>query len=152
MFSHAIKQHGITFHFNADDMQYVICIYRWIVAPLTVCLEEILASLHDHFLQLTRAITEAIVVGTLHQIPSSSMSSITSQYPYFLISHQWGCETEPTSNFLNVSSSISVKSLSIIFEILPKFIPLLLYPLLKYWSTTLTPSDWTSSRSLQSTN
>ncbi|CAJ1055014.1 kinesin-like protein KIF13A, partial [Xyrichtys novacula] len=46
-------------------------------SELTICLEEIKAWMGHNFLQLNSSKTEAILVGTPHQIQSSTITSIT---------------------------------------------------------------------------
>ena len=75
-----LRKHGISFHCYADDTQLYIRIDPSSSAPLstlTTCLEEIEAWMKLNFLQLNCSKTEAILVGTPHQVQSSNITCIT---------------------------------------------------------------------------
>ena len=75
-----LRKHGISFHCYADDTQLYIRIDISSSAPLstlTTCLEEIEAWMKLNFLQLNCSKTEAILVGTPHQVRSSNITTIT---------------------------------------------------------------------------
>lgn len=77
-----ISKHGLSYHSYADDTQ----LYRQKISTsttplpayaLTILLEEIEAWMRHNFLQLNSSKTEAIRVGTPHQLRSSTIASIT---------------------------------------------------------------------------
>uniref|UniRef100_A0A671UFM6 Reverse transcriptase domain-containing protein n=1 Tax=Sparus aurata TaxID=8175 RepID=A0A671UFM6_SPAAU len=77
---------GVSFRCYADDTQLYIKMDSSPSATLlppsplsliTTCLEEIKAWMKHNFLQLNSSKTEVILVGTPHQIQSSSITSIT---------------------------------------------------------------------------
>ena len=75
-----VSRHGMSFHCYADDTQLYIK-----TAPnpsaamscLTSCLEEIKAWMSNNFLQLNSNKTEALLVGTPHQVQSCPISHLT---------------------------------------------------------------------------
>ena len=75
-----VSRHGMSFHCYADDTQLYIK-----TAPnpsaamscLTACLGEIKAWMRNNFLQLNSSKTEALLVGTPHQVQSSSITHLT---------------------------------------------------------------------------
>ena len=94
---HIISQHGISFHCYADDTQLYLKINPPPRKPattttrttpmdqptpspsstLTTCLEEIKAWMSLNFLQLNSSKTEAILIGTPHQVKTCPITSIT---------------------------------------------------------------------------
>jgi len=78
---HIIDRHGISFHCYADDTQLYIKTNlipsKATLASLSSCLEEIEAWMKANFLQLNSSKTEAILVGTPHQVQSSPITHIT---------------------------------------------------------------------------
>lgn len=85
-----INKHGVSFHCYADDTQlYVKATADEPLPPvplsspspslprLVKCLEEIKGWMEDNFLQLNSSKTEAIMIGTPHQIKSSPIVSIS---------------------------------------------------------------------------
>src|SRR4029434_10377590 len=77
---HVISRHGMSFHCYADDTQLYIKTAPSPMAAmscLTACLGEIKAWMSNNFLQLTSSKTEALLVGTPHQVQSSSLTHLT---------------------------------------------------------------------------
>uniref|UniRef100_A0AAQ5ZK56 Reverse transcriptase domain-containing protein n=1 Tax=Amphiprion ocellaris TaxID=80972 RepID=A0AAQ5ZK56_AMPOC len=77
---HIIGKHGMSFHCYADDTQlYLHTDPTSTSAPsaLIACLEETKAWLAENFLQLNASKTEAILIGTPHQLKSSPISAIS---------------------------------------------------------------------------
>ncbi len=77
---HVISRHGISFHCYADDTQLYLKTNSSAAlssSTMTTCLEEVEAWMSQNFLQLNSSKTEAILVGTPHQIQTSVISSIT---------------------------------------------------------------------------
>ena len=79
-----IRRFGISFHCYADDTQLYIRTDTHSppsatspLSTLTACLEEIKAWMRHNFLQLNGAKTEAILIGSPHQIRNSSITCIT---------------------------------------------------------------------------
>ncbi|KAK7898230.1 hypothetical protein WMY93_019083 [Mugilogobius chulae] len=76
-----ITKHGISFHSYADDTQLYIRMDNSSPTPtpisLALCLEEIKTWMTENFLQLNTSKTEAILIGTQHQIQSSEISVIS---------------------------------------------------------------------------
>ena len=77
-----ISRHGVSFHCYADDTQLYLRINPTSSAALpsptlTACLEEIQAWMKQHFLKLNSSKTKAIIVGTPHQVRSSTITTIT---------------------------------------------------------------------------
>ena len=81
-----ISRFGDSFYCYADDTQLYIkmdtCPSATLLQPsplstITTCLEEIKVWMKHNFLQLNSSKTEVILVGTPHQIQSSSITSIT---------------------------------------------------------------------------
>nr|XP_055058719.1 uncharacterized protein LOC129442564 [Misgurnus anguillicaudatus] len=77
-----ISRHGISYHCYADDTQLYFKTNSNSTATmpsstLNTCLEEIKAWMKQNFLQLNRSKTEAILIGTPHQVRSSLITSIT---------------------------------------------------------------------------
>ena len=77
-----IRKHGIAFHCYADDTQLYLRLKPTpaIAQPLVTlnsCLEEVDAWMKANFLQLNWAKTQAIQVGTVNQIKSLPITSIT---------------------------------------------------------------------------
>uniref|UniRef100_A0A672HD57 Reverse transcriptase domain-containing protein n=1 Tax=Salarias fasciatus TaxID=181472 RepID=A0A672HD57_SALFA len=78
---HIIGKHGVSFHCYADDTQLYL---RTGPSPtpvlpstLAACLEEAKAWLAENFLQLNASKTEAILIGTPHQVKSSQFDNIS---------------------------------------------------------------------------
>ena len=75
-----ISRHGMSFHCYADDTQLYIKTAPSPTAAmscLTACLGEIKAWMSNNFLQLNSSKTEALLVGTPHQVQSSSLTHLT---------------------------------------------------------------------------
>lgn len=74
-----ISRHGLSFHCYADDTQLYIKTApspSTALSRLTTCIEEIKAWMSNNFLQLNSSKTEALLVGTPHQIHSSPISQL----------------------------------------------------------------------------
>ena len=77
-----IRKHGIAFHCYADDTQLYLRLRPTPTTPqplvtLHSCLEEIEAWMKTNYLQLNWSKTQAIQVGTVNQINSTPITSIT---------------------------------------------------------------------------
>ncbi|CAL9705986.1 unnamed protein product [Knipowitschia caucasica] len=77
---HVIGRHGMSFHSYADDTQLYVRLDpaspSSTPAALTSCLEEIEAWMSQNFLQLNSTKTEALQIGTPHQLRSLSVNCI----------------------------------------------------------------------------
>ena len=79
---HIIRKHGISFHCYADDTQLYLRLKPTPSTPqplvtLDSCLEEIEAWMKLNYLQLNSSKTQAIQIGTPHQIKSLPITNIT---------------------------------------------------------------------------
>uniref|UniRef100_A0A3P9I354 Reverse transcriptase domain-containing protein n=1 Tax=Oryzias latipes TaxID=8090 RepID=A0A3P9I354_ORYLA len=74
-----IRKHNISFHCYADDTQLYVKMNSTLTltsSALQACLEEIEAWMAENSLQFNSNKTEAILIGTPHQIKTSSTKSI----------------------------------------------------------------------------
>ena len=75
-----ISKHGLSFHCYADDTQLYIKTApnpSTALSSLTSCLEEIKTWMNNNSLQLNSNKTEALLIGTPHQVHSSPISQLT---------------------------------------------------------------------------
>ncbi len=75
-----ISKHGLSFHCYADDTQLYIKTAPdplTALSSLTTCLEETKAWMNSNFLQLNCNKTEVHLIGTPHQVHSSSITHLT---------------------------------------------------------------------------
>ena len=75
-----ISKHGLSFHCYADDTQLYIKTApnpSTALSSLTSCLEEIKAWMNSNSLHLNSNKTEALLIGTPHQVHSSPITQLT---------------------------------------------------------------------------
>ncbi|KAK2895109.1 hypothetical protein Q8A73_014597 [Channa argus] len=77
---HVIGKHGVSFHCYADETQVYVRVSPTpltLPSALTCCLEDIKPWMTENFLQLNSIKTEALLVGTTHQLHSSPINCIS---------------------------------------------------------------------------
>ncbi|KAI2645457.1 RNA-directed DNA polymerase from mobile element jockey [Labeo rohita] len=103
-----ISRLGMSFHCYADDTQlYMKTDTQSSPTPsslstLTACLEEIRAWMNNNFLQLNSSKTEAILIGSPHQIRTSTINCITfsgQDFPLSPVVTNFGVRFEPHLTF-----------------------------------------------------